>query len=147
MLLFAGWCNVQKTVNVFSEKYLKFFTIKIFCTLVHLQCIWCSAQICNSFKIEICSNKRIIICGWNKKPNQLSTKSINTPANDEAEHFQFIISINMEHIKWAICFICSFFYCFLLTHWYIDTLTSPFLSFSFEILTPYFKDMISVICL
>ena len=85
--LVPGWCSVQKTVTVFSEKYLKFFTINVFCTQVHSQCIWCSAQICNSFKVEICSNKRIIICGWNKKPNQLPTESINTLANDESNLF------------------------------------------------------------
>ena len=45
-----GWCSVQKTVTVFSEKWLKFFTINVFCTQVHSQWIWCSAQICNSFK-------------------------------------------------------------------------------------------------
>ena len=61
--------------------------------------------------------QEIIICGWNKKPNQLPTKSINTLANDDAKPFQFIISINMEHVNWTICFICSSFYCFLLAHW------------------------------
>ena len=151
MLLFAvpGWCSVQKTVTVFSKKHLNFFTINVFCTQVHSQCISCSAQICNSSKTEICSNKRIIICGWNKKPNQLPIKSINTLANDKTKPFYFIISINMEHIKWAIYFICSSFHFFFLS---IDTPSrsisrSPFLTCSFEILTPYFKDMISVICL
>ena len=103
--LVSDWYSAQKAVTVFSEKYFKFFTINV-CTQVRSQCIWCSAQICNGFKI----------------------------------------SINMEHIKWAICFICSFFYCFLLTHWYtfrinIDECS---LHISFEILTPSFKDMIFV---
>ena len=145
--LVPGWCSVQKAVTVFSEKYLKFFTINVFCTQVHSQCIWCSGQICNSFKIEICNNKRIIICGWNKKLNQLSTKSINTTVNSKTKPFQFIISINMEHIKWATCFICCFFYCFLLTHWYTFRINiDECFSCSFEILTPYFKHGISVIC-
>ena len=107
--LIPGRCSVQKTFTVFNEKYKKFFTLNVFCTHVHSQCIWCSAQICNRFNIEICSNKRVIICGSNKKPNQLFTKSINTPANDKTKPFQFIVSINMEHIKWAICFIRSSF--------------------------------------
>ena len=35
--LVPGWCSVQKTVTVFSEKYLKFFTINVLCTQVHSQ--------------------------------------------------------------------------------------------------------------
>ena len=37
--LVPGWCGVQKAVTVFSEKYLKFFTINVFCTQAHWQCI------------------------------------------------------------------------------------------------------------
>ena len=101
--LVSDWYSTQKAVTVFSEKYLKFFTINV-CTQVRSQCIWCSAKICNGFKI----------------------------------------SINMEHIKWAICFICSSFYCFLLTHWYTFRINIDecFSHISFEILTPSFKDMI-----
>ena len=126
----------KKLLLFLVKKYLKFFTIKVSCMQVHSQCIWCSAQICNSFKIKISSNKRIIICGWNKKPNQ-PTKSINTLANDETKLFGPFVS----HVLLFIVFFLR-----------VDTSsgsisTSPFLTCSFEVLTPYFKDMVSVICL
>ena len=146
--LVAGWCSVQKTVTVFSEKYLKFFTINLLCTQVHSQCIWCSAQIFNSFKTEICSNKRIIICGWNKQPNQLPTKSINTLANDETKffHLQFPSIWNTSNGPFV-----SYVLLFLVFFLRIDTPSRPilkslFLTCSVEIFTPCFKDMISVIC-
>ena len=95
--LAALWLMQRCTSTVCSEKYTKFFRINVFCTQVHSQCMWCSVQVCNSFKTKIGNNKRIVICGWNKKPNQLSTKSINTSVNNETKPFPFIISINMGH--------------------------------------------------
>ena len=76
---------------------------------VYSQYIRCSAQICTSFKIEIYNNKRSIACRWNKKPNQVSTKSINTPMKMKPNLFSLSFP--------SICFICSSFYRFLLTHW------------------------------
>ena len=142
--LVPGWCSVQKAVNVFSEKYLKFLTINVFGTQVHSQCIWCSAQICNSFEIEIWNNKRIIICGRNKKPN-ISIYPWTAKPNLFSLSFPSVWNTsNGSFLSYVLLFIVFFLHIVTLSE---STSMSVFHTCSFEILTPYIKDMIFVICL
>ena len=133
-LLAALWLMQRCTSTVCSEKYTKFFRINVFCTQVHSQCMWCSVQVCNSFKTKLATIRGSLFVAETKSQiNFLLNPSIHqwiTKRNLFRSSFPSIWDI-----KWAICFICSSFYCFLLTHWYTFriNITNLFLTFSFEI--------------